>query len=155
MPGREVDTTAAGNAARCELCASDGGEVLWRDSFCRIVGVADADYPGFCRVVLQRHVKEMTDLEQDERARLMDAVFAAEAALRELLRPDKVNLASLGNMTQHLHWHVIPRFADDRHFPSPVWAQAQRARPHRPERETRARELARDMSRHLDEALAS
>jgi diadenosine tetraphosphate (Ap4A) HIT family hydrolase len=61
----------------------------------------------------------------------MDAVFAAEAALRELLRPDKVNLASLGNMTQHLHWHVIPRFADDRHFPQPIWAQPSRARPSR------------------------
>jgi diadenosine tetraphosphate (Ap4A) HIT family hydrolase len=29
-------------------------------------------------------------------------------------------------MTPHLHWHVIPRFADDAHFPSPVWAGAQR-----------------------------
>jgi diadenosine tetraphosphate (Ap4A) HIT family hydrolase len=29
-------------------------------------------------------------------------------------------------MAPHLHWHVIPRFIDDVHFPSPVWAQAQR-----------------------------
>lgn len=132
MLGREVQPHAKGDdPGRCELCASDGGEVLWRDGFCRVIGVADADYPGFCRVVLQRHVKEMTDLEREERARLMDAVFATEAALRELLRPDKVNLASLGNMTQHLHWHVIPRFADDRHFPQPIWAQPARPRPPR------------------------
>jgi diadenosine tetraphosphate (Ap4A) HIT family hydrolase len=42
------------------------------------------------------------------------------------MNPDKINLASLGNVVPHLHWHVIPRFADDAHFPSPVWAQAQR-----------------------------
>jgi diadenosine tetraphosphate (Ap4A) HIT family hydrolase len=37
-----------------------------------------------------------------------------------------MNLASLGNVTPHLHWHVIPRFADDSHFPQPVWGAAQR-----------------------------
>jgi diadenosine tetraphosphate (Ap4A) HIT family hydrolase len=43
-----------------------------------------------------------------------------------LLRPDKINLASLGNMVAHLHWHVIPRFADDPHFPQPIWGTRQR-----------------------------
>jgi diadenosine tetraphosphate (Ap4A) HIT family hydrolase len=131
MLGREVQPPAEA-AKPCELCASSGGEVLWQDDFCRIVSVADPDYPGFCRVVLRRHVKEMTDLPGAERARFMDAVFATEAALRELMHPDKVNLASLGNITQHLHWHVIPRYRDDRHFPQPVWAQPVRARPARP-----------------------
>ena len=102
--------------------------MLWRDEFCRIVLVDDPDYPGFCRVVLERHVKEMTDLAPAERARLMNAVFATEAALRDLVIPRKVNLASLGNAVPHLHWHVIPRHGDDRHFPKPVWAEP--SRPH-------------------------
>ena len=93
--------------------------------------VDDPDYPGFCRVVLERHVKEMTDLAPPERTRLMNAVFATEAALRELLRPDKVNLASLGNLTQHLHWHVVPRRKNDRHFPRPIWARPSRVRARR------------------------
>lgn len=112
----------------CELCASPGGDVLWRDEFCRIVLVDDPDYPGFCRVVLERHVKEMTDLAPAERTRLMNAVFATEAALRELLSPRKVNLASLGNAVPHLHWHVVPRHSDDRHFPKPIWAEPSRVR---------------------------
>jgi diadenosine tetraphosphate (Ap4A) HIT family hydrolase len=57
----------------------------------------------------------------------METVFAVESALREVLQPRKVNLASLGNMTPHLHWHVIPRFDDDTHYPSPVWAAARRS----------------------------
>lgn len=68
-------------------------------------------------------MSEMTDLSAPERARLMNAVFATEAVLREVLAPDKVNLASLGNVVPHLHWHVIPRYRDDPHFPSPIWAQ--------------------------------
>jgi diadenosine tetraphosphate (Ap4A) HIT family hydrolase len=110
----------------CELCASPGGDTLWRDGFCRIVLVDDSDYPGFCRVVLERHVSEMTDLAPAERIRLMNAGFATEAVLRDLLRPHKINLASLGNVTAHLHWHVVPRYRDDRHFPKPIWSEPSR-----------------------------
>ena len=63
----------------------------------------------------------MTDLGASERARLISVVFELEAGLRELLRPDKINLASLGNAVPHLHWHVIPRFRGDPHFPGPIW----------------------------------
>lgn len=105
----------------CELCESDGGALIWRDEQCRVVHVAEPDYPGYCRAIWNTHVREMTDLTETERTRFMRVVFTLEAALRELLRPEKVNLASLGNVTPHLHWHVIPRFLDDPHFPNPVW----------------------------------
>ena len=110
----------------CELCDSAGGELLWRDELCRVVLVEDRDYPGFCRVILNRHVREMTDPDEKSRHRLMHVVFAAEQALRGLMQPAKINLASLGNMTPHLHWHVIPRFADDKHFPGALWSEARR-----------------------------
>lgn len=111
----------------CELCAGDGGEVLWQHPAFRVVLVDEADYPGFCRVICHAHVKEMTDLAPAERTLLANAVWAVEAAQREVMQPEKVNLATLGNMTPHVHWHVIPRFTDDRHFPSPVWAEPRRA----------------------------
>jgi diadenosine tetraphosphate (Ap4A) HIT family hydrolase len=94
--------------------------------------VGDPDYPGFCRIIAQRHVREMTDLSKQERVQLMNVLFAVETAIRALYQPDKINLASLGNMTPHLHWHLIPRWRDDRHFPLPVWATPQRvSSPHR------------------------
>ncbi len=110
----------------CELCATDGGEVLWRDTCCRVVLVPDPDYPGFCRVILNQHVREVTDLPVADRTALMAVVFAVEETIRAVLAPDKINLASLGNVTPHVHWHVIPRFRDDRHFPQPIWGVAQR-----------------------------
>lgn len=105
----------------CELCENDGGALIWRDDRCRVVLVDEPGYPGFCRVIWHAHVKEMTDLADLERVHFMRVVFALETALRDLLRPDKVNLASLGNATPHLHWHVIPRFRGDPHFPNPIW----------------------------------
>ena len=49
-----------------------------------------------------------------------------ERTLRDVLEPTKINLAALGNVVPHLHWHVIARFDWDSHFPAPVWAQALR-----------------------------
>ncbi|MGY1488906.1 HIT family protein [Methylobacillus pratensis] len=110
----------------CDLCTTAGGEILWQDELCRVVRVEDQDYPGFCRVILNRHVKEMSDLRPADRDHLMLVVFAVEEAVREVMRPDKINLASLGNMTPHVHWHVIPRYKRDRHFPNPIWGEAKR-----------------------------
>ena len=110
----------------CELCSSSGGERVWENALCRVVSVADPDYPGFCRVILNRHEREMTDLPENEQQELMRIVLAVEATVRRVLNPYKINLASLGNMTPHVHWHIIPRWREDRCFPNPIWGQAQR-----------------------------
>jgi len=109
----------------CAFCDAEGGQRLWRDGRCRVV-LADEPFPGFCRVIWNTHVREMTDLPAANRAHLMHVVYAVESALRARLTPAKINLASLGNQTPHLHWHVIPRFADDSHFPQAVWGAPQR-----------------------------
>jgi diadenosine tetraphosphate (Ap4A) HIT family hydrolase len=128
--------------ADCALCTPGAEDVLWRDARCRVILVGDADHPGFCRVVWNAHVREMTDLAPAEREHFMLVVYRVERALRELLSPDKINLASLGNQVPHLHWHVIPRFADDAHFPDPVWGAKRRAGvAHRIDRQALQREL--------------
>ncbi len=110
----------------CPLCGPTPYETLWLDDFCRVVLLNDEDYPAYCRVELLAHVKEMSDLAPQDRARVMKVVFAVETALRTALNPDKINLASLGNKTPHIHWHVIPRFEHDKHFPNSHWGQAVR-----------------------------
>lgn len=129
----------------CELCDTPGGELIWQDAFCRVVLLNDVDYPGFCRVILNSHVKEMSDLKSSERERLMTVVFLVEQAVRDVLRPDKINLASLGNKTPHLHWHIIPRFKLDRHFPNPIWGE--------PSHETMVQALDGSIATHLKVAI--
>ncbi|MDP3609655.1 MAG: HIT family protein [Methylophilus sp.] len=112
--------------ASCPLCQPSPHSILWQDDFCRVVLMNDADYPAYCRVELIAHVKEMTDLAPQDRARTMKVVFGVETAVREVIQPDKINLASLGNKTPHMHWHVIPRFENDKHFPNSHWGEAMR-----------------------------
>lgn len=111
----------------CPLCKvdppSEEGELIWRGDDCRVILVNDADLPGFCRVIWNHHVAEMTDLSYGEREHLMTLVFAVEQAIRHVMKPDKINLAALGNMVPHIHWHVIPRYRDDAFFPGSAWSQ--------------------------------
>ncbi len=112
--------------APCELCIQPGGDVVYRDDNYRIVLVDDERYPGFCRVIWNAHAKEMTDLSTADRAILIAAVWQVEEAVRDVMQPHKVNVASLGNVVPHLHWHVIPRYEDDAHFPNPIWGEIRR-----------------------------
>jgi diadenosine tetraphosphate (Ap4A) HIT family hydrolase len=114
------------NVAGCELCElAAASKVVANDKF-SVILADDANYPGFARVIWNEHVREMSDLSDADRLLLNDAVWKLEQAVRETMQPLKVNVASLGNVVPHLHWHVIPRYADDAHFPAPVWAQAVR-----------------------------
>lgn len=113
----------------CPLCAEDGGALVWRGERLRVIRAQEAGFPAFYRVVWNAHAAEFSDLAAVDRVHCMEAVALVEQALRQHLSPTKVNIAALGNMVPHLHWHVIARFDWDSHFPSPVWAAAQRPSP--------------------------
>jgi diadenosine tetraphosphate (Ap4A) HIT family hydrolase len=110
----------------CPLCKEEikpeEGQLIWHGDDCRIILVNDHDLPGFCRVIWNHHIAEMTDLSHGEREHLMALVFAVEEAVRHVMHPDKVNVAALGNMVPHIHWHVIPRYKDDAFFPGSAWS---------------------------------
>ena len=112
----------------CILCKEDGGHIIWRGDDARVVLVDTPDLPGYCRVIWNRHIAEMSELSRIEREILMALVDVVEFAVRRVMRPQKINLASLGNQVPHLHWHVIPRFADDPYFPDSIWSPRHRRR---------------------------
>lgn len=110
----------------CPLCRDDIGHLVWQDAQWRVIRAAEADFPAFYRVVARAHVAEFSQLDAAQRARCVALVCAVERTLLERLAPTKINLAALGNMVPHLHWHVIARFEWDSHFPQAVWGARQR-----------------------------
>ena len=110
----------------CPLCDAAGGALVFQADKFRVIRADELGFPAFYRVVWSEHVAEFSDLTAADQVLCMQAVAVVEQALRDVLRPSKINLAALGNMVPHLHWHVIARFDWDSHFPAPVWAQAQR-----------------------------
>ena len=124
----EDSSPAAPAAPDCPLCQQDGGTLVWCGEKLRVIRAGELGFPAFYRVVWNAHVAEFSDLDAAERAHCMDVVVQVEQVLRQHLQPTKINLATLGNMVAHLHWHVVARFGWDSHFPGPVWAAAVRER---------------------------
>lgn len=114
--------------AGCPLCEGTGGQLVWQGPQARVIRAQEEGFPAFYRVVWTAHAAEFSDLSAAERTECMELVATVERVLRDHLAPDKINLAALGNMVAHLHWHVIARWRWDSHFPASVWAAPQRQR---------------------------
>ncbi|MGY4859445.1 HIT family protein [Cryobacterium sp. AP23] len=110
----------------CPLCRASGGQIVWSDDKWLVVSVEDRDFPAYYRVIARSHVAEFSEIQASERGRCMELVAAVESVLIQRLKPSKVNIASLGNLVPHLHWHVIARFDWDSHFPESIWGTKQR-----------------------------
>jgi diadenosine tetraphosphate (Ap4A) HIT family hydrolase len=137
----------------CPLCDGPGGEPVFEGPKFRVIRADEAGFPAFYRLVWSEHVSEFSDLAPADRSLCMDAVVQVEQSLRAHLHPIKVNLATLGNVVPHLHWHVIARFEWDSHFPGPVWAPAQREAA--PDRIAMVEQLRAALERDLANKLAN
>ena len=115
-------------SADCVLCREAGGLPVWQGAQLRVIRAQEEGFPAFYRVIWTAHAAELSDLSEADRNTCMAVVATVERVLRTQLQPTKINLAALGNMVPHLHWHVIARHDWDSHFPAPVWANPLRAR---------------------------
>ncbi len=110
----------------CPLCDPSGEKVVFKNDIFRVVCVEDENYPGYFQLILNVHVKEMSDLWKIEQGRVFAALAEIEKVLIAQMKPEKVNWAQLGNQVPHLHWHIIARFTDDATFPDPIWSAPRR-----------------------------
>lgn len=79
-------------------------------------------YRGHCVLVFDpRHVTRIDELEPEEWRLLSDDILNAEKALISAFQPDHINIASIGLVVPHLHWHLIPRYLDDPRWGGPIW----------------------------------
>lgn len=113
-------------SSACELCTQSHPREIWRNQNFYVIDASDKDLPGFVRVIATRHIKEISELDENVRKELFDILTLIERVMIETMSPDKVNWASLGNMVPHVHWHIIARYKDDAFFPGSVWSAKER-----------------------------
>jgi diadenosine tetraphosphate (Ap4A) HIT family hydrolase len=80
-------------------------------------------YRGYCIVLTKHHHEQLGDLPLERQLRLWEDVARLGGVLRRELRPERLNYACLGNWLRHVHWHVIPRYADDPEPQHPIWVR--------------------------------
>ena len=94
---------------------------------CSALLIDDARFPWFVLVPRRAGVTEVTDLSDEDATTLMGEIRVATRVMLELGKPDKVNVAALGNVVAQLHVHVVGRFRSDPAWPGPVWGHGTRA----------------------------
>ena len=105
----------------CSLCDEILSDIVWTDKNCYVIRVLDEAY-GLHRVIWKHHIKELSDLQKPDLDELIRNSVKLEKYLLEKFRPDKINIASFGNQTPHLHVHVIPRWKTDPWWPDTTWS---------------------------------
>ena len=88
---------------------------------CQVRLKDDARFHWLLLVPRRPGIVELTDLAEADYEQLCAEMLAATRLVRELARPDKTNVATLGNVVAQLHVHVIARFHSDPAWPDPVW----------------------------------
>lgn len=92
----------------------------------RLLLMDDARWPWLILVPRVAGAVELIDLDSTSRQALMDEVTLAGRALQAIVQPDKLNVASLGNVVAQLHVHVVARFVTDVSWPAPIWGRGER-----------------------------
>ncbi|MDR7099096.1 MULTISPECIES: HIT family protein [Lysobacteraceae] len=92
----------------------------------------DANHPWLILVPRVENAVEWSDLDDAQQAELTREINRACRLLQAEFKPNKLNVAALGNMVPQLHVHVIARFHEDIAWPRPVWGMAT-AQPYSPE----------------------
>lgn len=84
--------------------------------------------PGWCVLVLREHREHLAELPREDQAAIFDEVARVAGAIRAVFPnsgagggPPRINYECLGNQVNHIHWHVIPRHADDPDPRHAVW----------------------------------
>lgn len=102
---------------------------IGRFPLCRLLLMKDANFPWFILLPDRAGVTEIYQLAADDQLQLMRESTLLSGALVTAFKPDKLNIAALGNVVPQLHLHHIVRYRTDPAWPAPVWGRVP-ARPY-------------------------
>ena len=92
---------------------------------CIYIEVHESEVP-WLKIFTKVPKKEFSHCNAEEKNAIFHALDLIEKLLLEYYQPEKINIASFGNMLPHVHWHIMARFKEDSYFPEPMWGEKQR-----------------------------
>lgn len=94
---------------------------------CQVRLIPDGELPWILLIPRRENLIDWSDLTQQEQYQLTDEINFVCQKFKKQFQPDKLNIASLGNMVAQLHIHVIARYKNDRAWPHPIWGTSSKA----------------------------
>ncbi|EKE22242.1 MAG: diadenosine tetraphosphate (Ap4A) hydrolase like protein HIT family hydrolase [uncultured bacterium] len=78
-------------------------------------------YRGYTIFICKEHKQELHELDVDFKVKFLKEMSVVAEAVHLALKPHKLNYELLGNLYNHLHWHIFPRYKDDVNPSLPIW----------------------------------
>lgn len=100
---------------------SDSSEFIIDLKLCQVRLSKNAAFPWILLIPKPENIIELIDLSVADQHQLMNEIAAASSSMKDLFTPDKLNVATLGNVVPQLHIHIIARYKSDPIWPNPVW----------------------------------
>ena len=92
-----------------------------RLELCHLLLMNDSHYPWCILVPDREDITEIHQLDEADQQQLIRESSRLARGLTRLYRPDKLNIAAIGNLVPQLHVHHVVRYTGDPAWPAPVW----------------------------------
>lgn len=97
--------------------------VIGHFALSQLLMMNDNQYPWFILVPQRNDISEIFQLNDSDRQQLLQESCLLAEKLVEIYRPDKLNIAAIGNVVPQLHVHHVARFKNDKAWPAPIWGK--------------------------------
>lgn len=98
--------------------------MLYSNSFV-FIDIHESEIP-WLKIFTHAPRKEFSECSREEKEMIWECLDIVEKEMIAYFKPDKINIASFGNMLPRVHWHIMARFKEDSYFPEPMWGIKQR-----------------------------
>lgn len=102
---------------KCKWCDFNDKSLIIKEYKYWRLSIAESQIlPGWTHASLKRHVHFFEELKDEELTELRKIIKEIKVVLNKTFKPSWFNVMQLGNMTQHLHFHLVPRYKEKKHF---------------------------------------
>ncbi len=97
-------------------------QTIWQNNNFKLIR-HESELP-WVKLFTNKPYKELSHLPKELKLEMFELIENIEIVMIEIYKPDKINIASFGNILPHMHWHIISRFQSDPYFPKTTWEEA-------------------------------
>jgi diadenosine tetraphosphate (Ap4A) HIT family hydrolase len=100
-----------------------GGFEIGRLAGCRLLLKNNALFPWLLLVPeVEDGIEDLHQLEPEQYQQVLAALREVSEFVADYFKPEKLNVACIGNQVRQMHLHIVGRSSDDPAWPGTVWA---------------------------------
>ncbi len=97
----------------CDLCDIENRYILASSDVARVIASPASVRPGHIVIATRKHVESFAELQAGDLEALMNVLARALKVAEQALPVRRYYVLRIGDKSPHLHFHLIPSFADD------------------------------------------